>query len=129
MEAWEGGGEGGKSCVAAEADRRTTAGSIAPNVTAMANDELEISSAQEESGSHGSPGSLPRLAILNSPDDEGTRASVLLADHSDPAARCVVFSYGGYHTKRKLGLHCFLWLARALCWRSGRCLAGVAFSV
>ena len=29
-----------------------------------------------------------------------------------------------------LGLHCFLRLERALCWRSGRCLAGVvAFSV
>ena len=28
-----------------------------------------------------------------------------------------------------LGLHCFLWLARALCWRSGRCLVGAAFSV
>ena len=28
-----------------------------------------------------------------------------------------------------LGLHCFLRLARALCWRSGRCLVGDAFSV
>ena len=27
------------------------------------------------------------------------------------------------------GLHCFLRLARALCWRSGRCLVGAAFSV
>ena len=31
--------------------------------------------------------------------------------------------------KGVLGLHCFLRLERALCWRSGRCLAGVAFSV
>ena len=28
-----------------------------------------------------------------------------------------------------LRLHCFLRLERALCWHSGRCLAGVAFSV
>ena len=28
-----------------------------------------------------------------------------------------------------LELHCFLRLARALCWRSGRCLVGDAFSV
>ena len=28
-----------------------------------------------------------------------------------------------------LGLRCFLRLDRALCWHSGRCLAGVAFSV
>ena len=28
-----------------------------------------------------------------------------------------------------LGLHCFLRLERALCWRSGRCLVGDAFSV
>ena len=28
-----------------------------------------------------------------------------------------------------LGLHCFLRLERALCWRLGRCLAGVAFFV
>ena len=28
-----------------------------------------------------------------------------------------------------LGLHCFLRLERALCWRSGQCLVGDAFSV
>ena len=28
-----------------------------------------------------------------------------------------------------LGLHCFLRLERALCWRTGRCLVGDAFSV
>ena len=28
-----------------------------------------------------------------------------------------------------LGLRCFLRLDRALCWRSGQCLADVAFSV
>ena len=33
----------------------------------------------------------------------------------------VGFEYGMV----SLGLHCFLRLERALCWRSGRCLAGV----
>ena len=37
----------------------------------------------------------------------------------------VGFEYGMV----SLGLHCLLRLERALCWRSGRCLAGVAFSV
>ena len=32
-------------------------------------------------------------------------------------------------SNRESGLHCFLRLERALCRRSGRCLAGVAFSV
>ena len=37
----------------------------------------------------------------------------------------VGFEYGMV----SFGLHCFLRLELALCWRSGRCLAGVAFSV
>ena len=39
----------------------------------------------------------------------------------------VVLLHG--ESNRESGLHCFLRLERALCWRSGRCLAGVAFSV
>ena len=42
-----------------------------------------------------------------------------MASHTTRAPRGLV----------SLGLHCFLRLERALCWRSGRCLAGVAFSV
>ena len=42
--------------------------------------------------------------------------------HTHTHIRCV---YGLV----SLRLHCFLRLARALCWRSGRCLVGAAFSV
>ena len=42
-----------------------------------------------------------------------------------PRARLHTAPYGLV----SLGLHCFLRLERALCWRSGRCLVGDAFSV